>query len=64
LAEIALDPVSSPRGATAAARAILAASTINLESVVATIKADEHENLSRRVDELESQVTSGQGRFP
>ena len=56
LAGIVQDPEASPREAISAARAILQASKINLEIIGATIRADEHENLSARVAELEERL--------
>src|SRR3954454_14578197 len=53
LAEIVQDPTASPREATAAARAILSASKINLDGITATIKADEHEDMAARITALE-----------
>src|SRR5271166_506387 len=53
LGEIVQDPDATPREITSAARAILTASKINLETITATIKADEHETLVERVEELE-----------
>jgi hypothetical protein len=43
------DPAASPREATAAARAILEASRVNLESIRTTIAAEEHEHPSAAV---------------
>jgi hypothetical protein len=54
LAGIVSNPGASPREATAAARAILAASKINVDLIGATIKAREHEELATRVSELEA----------
>lgn len=53
LAGIVQDPGASPREATAAARAILSASKINLDGIAATIKAAEHEDLAARLAALE-----------
>ena len=53
LAGIVTDPETSPREATAAARAILSASKINVELIGATIKAREHEELAARLAEVE-----------
>src|SRR4051812_1112374 len=53
LAGIVTDPAASPREATAAARAILQASKLNLEAVSAAIRAREHEELAERVAQLE-----------
>lgn len=59
LAIIALDKETSPREATSATKAILAASKLNLEAITATIRAEEHEELVARVDELESKLAAG-----
>jgi hypothetical protein len=53
LATIAQDPQASRREAIAAAKAILAASRINLEGIGITIKAHEYEELTGRVAALE-----------
>ena len=53
LAKIVQDPDTSPREATAAARAILSASKINVGLIGVTIKAVEHETLAGRVAALE-----------
>lgn len=53
LNEIVQDTGSSPREVTSAAKAILSASKINLETITAAIKANEHEELIERVAELE-----------
>jgi hypothetical protein len=59
LAQIVQDPDASPREVTAAAKAILSASKINLDAIGATIKAHEHEELAERVGELERQIGGG-----
>jgi hypothetical protein len=41
---------------TSAARAIRSASKINLENSLVTIKAEEHEDIERRIKELERRV--------
>src|SRR5262245_50931393 len=56
---IVLDREASPREVTSAARAILAASKLNLESVAATMRAQEHEELIARVEELERVAEQG-----
>jgi hypothetical protein len=56
LARIAFDPGSSPREATSAARAILQASKLNLEIISAAIRAEEHEALAARVEEIERRL--------
>jgi hypothetical protein len=53
LGQIVQDPEAGPREVTAAARAILSASKINLENISVTIKAREHEDLEGRIMELE-----------
>jgi hypothetical protein len=58
LNEIVQDTGSSPREITSAAKAILSASKLNLESITATIKAQEHEELLERVEELEGRLPS------
>ena len=58
LNEIVQDTGSSPREVTSAAKAILSASKLNLESITATIKAQEHEELVERLEELERRVPS------
>jgi len=55
LSEIVRDPGSSPREATSAAKAILTASKINLETIAATIKAQDHESVEE-IDELWRQI--------
>jgi hypothetical protein len=60
LAGIVQDPETSPREATSAAKAILTASKINLETITATIKAQEHEELVERVEELERRVAESE----
>ena len=54
MARIVTDPDASPREATAAARAILSASKINVDLIGATIKAHEHEDLADRLAALEA----------
>jgi hypothetical protein len=56
LAKIVMDDSNSPREVTSAAKAILTASKLNLESITATMKAQEHEELAERLTELENQV--------
>jgi hypothetical protein len=53
LGAIVDDTEASHRAITAAARALLGASKINLESVAAVMKADEYESLGDRVEALE-----------
>jgi hypothetical protein len=64
LAGIVQDPEASPREATAAARAILSASKINVDLIGATIKASEHEELAARIEALEERVDGQQPLFP
>src|SRR4051794_34036988 len=56
LAKIVQDPEASPREATSAAKAILTASRLNLETITAAIRADEHVTLVSRVAELETRL--------
>ncbi len=56
LGKIVQDSEATPRDATAAARAILAASKINLDHVSVTIKARTHEEVESRLDEVERRV--------
>jgi hypothetical protein len=56
LNEVVQDTDSSPREVTAAARAILEASRVNLESVGVVIRVQEHEELVARLTELEQRV--------
>jgi hypothetical protein len=56
LANIVQDPKASPREAVAAARALLAASRINLESTAVAGKLREIEEIAARLDELEKKV--------
>jgi hypothetical protein len=55
LAAIVQDSNASRREAIAAAKAILAASRINLEGIGAIIKAHQHTELAERVAALEQQ---------
>jgi hypothetical protein len=64
LYEIVEDTGSSPREVTSAAKAILTASKLNLESITATMKAQEREELIERLAELERRAESHQGRRP
>jgi hypothetical protein len=64
LYEIVEDTGSIPREVTSAAKAILAASKLNLESITATMKAQEREELIERLAELERRAESHQGRRP
>ena len=61
LVEIVQDTGSTPREVTSAAKAILYASKLNLETITATIKAQEHEELVERLEELEQRVGSQKG---
>jgi hypothetical protein len=53
LNEIVQDVDSSPREVTSAAKAILTASKLNLETITAAIKAEEHDEILERLAELE-----------
>jgi DNA polymerase II large subunit len=64
LNEVVQDTDSSPREVVSAAKAILAASKLNLETITATIKAQEHEELVARLGELERRVGGQSGRTP
>src|SRR4051812_39419563 len=64
LAGIVQDPDASPREATAAARAILSASKINLDGIGATIKAQEHAELVARIEALEGRIDGQQPPQP
>jgi hypothetical protein len=56
LSNIVDDLKSGPRETISAAKAILSASKINLDDIAMTIKAREHEDLDRRMTELEREV--------
>jgi hypothetical protein len=56
LARIMMDRDASPREATSAAKALLSASKINLESIATAMKAQEHEELVERIEELEGKA--------
>jgi hypothetical protein len=60
---IALDSKSKPRDAVAAAKAVLAASRINLAAIDAEIRAAEHEQLAEIVADLEARAAEPRGRF-
>jgi hypothetical protein len=62
LATIVQDPEASPREATSAARAILAASRLNLETITAAIKAEEHEARDHEMRRRAAGESDGQGR--
>lgn len=64
LYEIVEDTASSPREVTSAAKAILSASKLNLETITATMKAREHEELIERLAELERRADSQQRGRP
>jgi len=53
LGQIVKDPNAGPRDVISAAKALLSASKINLESVSVTIKAREHEELEDNMREIE-----------
>src|SRR5688572_3876544 len=52
---------SSPREVVSAAKAILSASKLNRETITASIRAREHEEVLRRVEELERRADSQRG---
>ena len=56
LANVVQDPAASPREVVSAARAVLAASKINLEGIAATIKAREFEESGKEIEELRQQI--------
>jgi hypothetical protein len=56
LAKITRDKTASPREITSAAKAILSASKINLESIATIIKAQEHEELVEDVKYLKGKL--------
>jgi hypothetical protein len=60
LNEVVQDTASSPREVTSAAKAILSASKLNLEAIIATMKAQEHEELLQRVEEVENRLKGTQ----
>ena len=56
LGNIVQDSTARPRDVTAAGRAILAASKINLDHISVTIKARTHEEIECRLEEIERRV--------
>jgi hypothetical protein len=56
LADIALDAETSPREATSAAKALLSASKLNLESIAMIMKTEEREKLFKKLEEIEAKV--------
>ncbi len=56
LAHIVTSDNSSPREQTSAAKALLAASKINLESIATVIRAEEHEQLVEDVEYLKRKM--------
>jgi hypothetical protein len=58
LAHIVESDNSSPREVTSAAKAILSASKINLDAVGVAISAEQHEELTERLEKLEQQINS------
>jgi hypothetical protein len=62
LNEVVQDTASSPREVTSAAKAILQASKINLETITAAMKAQEHEELLERIRELERRSEASEPR--
>jgi hypothetical protein len=64
LGKIIQDPDASPREVVSAARAVLAASRINLEALSVVAKVREGEEIIARIDELEKKVDEqDQGAF-
>ena len=53
LKTIAMDEYTSPREAISAAKALLSASRLNLDTIAVAMKAEEHEELIDRIEELE-----------
>ena len=58
------DIQAGPTQVSTAAKTILAASKINLSNIGATIQADRHTDLERRVTELEQQLDVNQPKEP
>ena len=56
LKTIALAEDTSPREAVSAAKALLAASRLNLDTIKVAMDAETHETLIKRIEELESKV--------
>ncbi len=56
LKTIALAEDTSPREAVSAAKALLAASRLNLDTIGVAINAETHESLVNRIEELERKV--------
>ena len=54
LFRIATHPQTNSRATTSAARVILQAAGLNIASITASIRAQEHEELIARIDELEN----------
>ena len=50
------DPDSSDRAVTAASKALISASKLNLDALAASMKAEEFEELKGRLDELEKRL--------
>ena len=61
LGNIVQDSTARPRDVTAAGRAILAASKINLDHISVTIKAHMHADIERRLDVVERRVNEREG---
>jgi hypothetical protein len=59
LLAIVTDPKAKRRDRTAAARALLSASSVNLAAVTAAVRAQEHEELVARLAELEQRLVGG-----
>jgi len=56
LGQIVRDPRAGPRDVITAAKALLAASKINLQSVSVTIKAQVHEELEDQMTDIERRL--------
>jgi hypothetical protein len=61
LGKIVQDSEAGPREVTAAGRAILTASKINLDHISVTIKAHMHADIERRLDVVERRVNEREG---
>jgi hypothetical protein len=62
LNEVVQDTSSTPREVVSAAKAILYASKLNLETITAAMKAQEHEELLDRLAEIEERVGASERR--
>jgi hypothetical protein len=59
--QIVADPVAQRSEACEAAKLILEASKLNLANIVATIRADHHTDLDRRMTEIEREIKARKG---